>query len=1113
MDDDESSKNNNKEPSDHNFILEYPLIDGFGNQFNIQYNEFMPSYSFFQLPLPKIPISQDFKSYREYSYGMKKWYISMESSFSRCLLPTTISLFYRRPFRHKISGRRKNLITSEQFLKIEKILIDGLRFNDSSFLKENIKNKSNLVSEHISSIKKWIGWLIPPFPEPDFFQCFDDFFIAVNKWYTICTEILNECAHNFISKNNENEERSLYLSAAPNSFDSNSNIRHISSKNHSINKNIRREKSHFWKPFPHPPKKDSSSNDDINNSFNDQNETSNDDINNNFNDKNDTNDDDTNDNNCNDEDEILNNQNIQNDEEITIFSQDYLDDDKDKLTKIDFDFINHPISFHLKYNIEIYRNDNTKIINQNDSTLIPLKVFSNNSFFDVVKTNYKCKFDNDQNSKEALSKALKNLHNFHLNDVPIQPYSKTSTLTDLINYGCFYPIRNSYLPPILDNSDDNVSVMEFLFLLDLNEDQISEEHCKIIFEYVIANHNNELFQNLLNSNLFIYKIAIFLSYFIPSSSPLKSIQIIEPFDENDIFLNINGYGEKFHLTSEIRFKLDLREIHGLLVQWHLSDVIYRIFGLIQNDNDRISKAAETFSNRALLYKNSFHRLAEKKKFPFNFLLTIKENLSLLFSEKSDTCQSDRENGSGSSSKEKSQNDQDHSNLNGIENDVTSLHHKDEYLAHSYGEFDSPLKENSSLSNLMLKMPNSLVCKTFNLIPTVSQASTSLSSDFSDSLSDEFICDSFFELIIKVFKISILYNVSDYVCPNGFYFLRFISQNCRYKVFKKLITDILFDCRMCRQFLIDFTEYKVHIKFGLSDSPELIHFANLLFKADIQKLSKSGVFKVTDFEWLIRFFQHLTKYLIDSYLHVSLVESILRFAVHSIDSDNCNQWLLNVMTLQGLLYAYIPYEGDWKMLSSELRSFSLLMKSSSSFDFFNTSEKIRNIFHFLTFSENSEVLRASWKILRNIFVYHCDVISSILSKHEELYRCIENAISPLKNLNEFNLVGCELLKTLTKLIELSFPLEKYSRLKLANNRNYFAILTGKFILKGLTEFLKILNECSVRPNAVCAALKSALKLNENSGISHFIKIVMRYEVAVSSRPPVKKLFVSYNIESK
>lgn len=306
-------------------------------------------------------------------------------------------------------------------------------------------------------------------------------------------------------------------------------------------------------------------------------------------------------------------------------------------------------------------------------------------------------------------------------------------------------------------------------------------------------------------------------------------------------------------------------------------------------------------------------------------------------------------------------------------------------------------------------------------------------------------------------------------------------------------------------------YSMHLRFDISDSQELLQFSCLLFQVDINSIFRNGSFKITDFEWVIQFFQHIARYLIDSYIHVFLTECILRFVLHSINSDNFCEWNSNIKTLQGLLYAYIPYESNKKILASELRSFSLLMKSNESFSFFDSDEKIEKIFRFVIENDHDEVLEASWKLLSVLFYYHSESIASYISKFCNLCSYIEKAVSSLKLLNHFDLAACQLLKLLAKLIEASFPLRYTTKSKTVDYRNYFVILSSKNAVKGLAELMRILSKNRISPNYLCFMIRNWLKKPENLSYSHYIKIVERYETAVASRPAMKKMFIYYNID--
>ena len=99
--------------------------------------------------------------------------------------------------------------------------------------------------------------------------------------------------------------------------------------------------------------------------------------------------------------------------------------------------------------------------------------------------------------------------------------------------------------------------------------------------------------------------------------------------------------------------------------------------------------------------------------------------------------------------------------------------------------------------------------------------------------------------------------------------------------------------------------------------------------------------------------------------------------------------------------------------------------------------------------------------------------------------------------------------------MAFPSEflkgKSSKSNMGNYRNYFAVLNSKNVVKGLHELLRILGENQIRPNYLCFTIKNCLKMSKNSSFSNYIKVIERYEVAVSSRPMIKKMFTNYNID--
>ena len=90
MDDAKSSEKKSKEPTNQICTLAYPILDGSGKQFNIQYSKSIPSATTFPTLLTKIPISRNFTSYQEYSYITKKWYTTTKALFSQYIFTSIL---------------------------------------------------------------------------------------------------------------------------------------------------------------------------------------------------------------------------------------------------------------------------------------------------------------------------------------------------------------------------------------------------------------------------------------------------------------------------------------------------------------------------------------------------------------------------------------------------------------------------------------------------------------------------------------------------------------------------------------------------------------------------------------------------------------------------------------------------------------------------------------------------------------------------------------------------------------------------------------------------------------------------------------------------------------
>ncbi|OHT08414.1 hypothetical protein TRFO_23097 [Tritrichomonas foetus] len=910
---DDTSEYEEEEMINENWVILTPLSDGHGKQYDLLFSHFSPIINFFPLHLPKLPISRHSQSYEEYQFYILRWFKYMNTAFNRCILPNMISLFYRRPLSNpKVMNDTNTFLVHDQINQIEEIMIQEIKFDKSTFFKDKLKCKSNLISTHVLTVNQWPCWLIPAAPDISFFDNYADFCEASNNWYERSIEIINDRIGIFYEDSQKSGINNLY--AKPWTLSARAS-----------RANERKEKSQM-------PRNISPIS--------------------------------------------LDNQ-LSSETEATLESI--------VLEENEFDFLCHPISFHLRYGLEMIETEPTYHNQEKANYFLErsdfLTYISKNREKYEIQTDLFTNINEKSNYQKSITCKINNLYNSYKNGFSLHfPIAENSIIFDLTNHGGVVPIKFFYASFYKIDTKQKITLDNLPFWLDTDVGKMPYEIRNGIFDFIVENYENQWLMELINNTKLLYKLAQVLLLFTP-----HSIDLIDPsFDS---------------LIHE-----DFFQIHNLLFQWHISDIIFQVFHSLE-----LHEIAVVFVRREALYKEAYDDYCESNSFPFEFP-EVKPR------------------------------------KNGVK-------------SHSYSETISLNKFSNQKPNYIHSPPNKNLGR----------------------------------ILVSMYHVSLVYKVSSYICSNCFLFFKFISK-CSYKLFLRFCSQIISKKDLCRYFIVELVQTT---KIDITDSIPMVNFLSTLLQCDPLKIN---VILIEDYEWAIQTLKRLTKYLSSSYPHVFLTEKTLKFVSRTLKGkekgmmEHINEWDKNISRIQGLLFAFIPYENNPIFLTSELRSFAFLMKFNSSVSFLDDREKSMQLFKHL-YSNDVRILSASWKIIRNLFKSHPGKIPIYL----QIEGIQQNLTDALKN--QGILIGGEMLKLLVKIIEITVTPEKEKSGFLFTNGNIPDCLNSLF---------KIMMETCFRPFTICSIIQQSQNITD---VSLYISVTKRFYRTMLVRPTLKKVIENMHFDQQ
>ncbi|KAH0786118.1 hypothetical protein GPJ56_009795 [Histomonas meleagridis] len=136
------------------------------------------------------PVSQNFSTYSEYREKAISWYEKTQRAARKLALPLPVWSTVNYPFKPFINPKLKYRIPTgylgpENHLQLEAIIINKEPFDESSVFGEKGRFQKDVpIKDHISLGK---STLIPPEPDPEYYDDYESYLQAVNNWTQICS--------------------------------------------------------------------------------------------------------------------------------------------------------------------------------------------------------------------------------------------------------------------------------------------------------------------------------------------------------------------------------------------------------------------------------------------------------------------------------------------------------------------------------------------------------------------------------------------------------------------------------------------------------------------------------------------------------------------------------------------------------------------------------------------------------------------------------------------------------------------------------------------------------------------------------------------------------------
>ncbi|KAH0787219.1 hypothetical protein GPJ56_008933 [Histomonas meleagridis] len=171
-----------------------PFCDGNGKQFDLFFAESINGFI-----LSHFPISSNYQSYEEYEFDVDVWYTSLVNTLKNNIYQNNLSLFLRRPPINytEYYGKNQFRIGPLHFKQIEETILLGLPYDKNSIFDEKINKNEVPISQWIIPNCPWNSWSIPQFPDPNFYDNFEDFSKAAKNWYEISSQLIRCKARDF----------------------------------------------------------------------------------------------------------------------------------------------------------------------------------------------------------------------------------------------------------------------------------------------------------------------------------------------------------------------------------------------------------------------------------------------------------------------------------------------------------------------------------------------------------------------------------------------------------------------------------------------------------------------------------------------------------------------------------------------------------------------------------------------------------------------------------------------------------------------------------------------------------------------------------------------------